>query len=512
MRNKWPFLLTAFLATAAALNSARGEVRPNGLFCDGAVLQQGISVPVWGEARNGEKVTVKFQNQEVSAIARDGHWRVELRPLQAGGPFTLIITGDNTVTLTNVLIGEVWLSSGQSNMSFPLSRATNAAEAIAAAADPQLRFFAVPHETADQPKTALGGSWNASAPETAANFSAVAYFFGRHLRSALKVPVGLIDTSVGGTPAQAWTPLPTLKADPALENILLRYEDSVKNYHADSLPKVTNPTHKNNRPACLYNAMIAPLQPYALAGVIWYQGEANSGRAVEYQKLFPDMIESWRAGWGQGDFPFLFVQVAPYHETTPEIRESQLLTWQQVPHTAMVVTTDIGEERNIHPTQKEPVGARLALAARALAYGEKIEYSGPVFAAMKVRDHKAELSFTHTGGGLVASGGELKGFTLAGEDGVFVAAHAQIEGNKVLVSDPSVEKPIAVRYGWDKTPVVNLFNKEGLPATPFRTEIANGHPGERIERNVDFLGRGAPRWLIFICQKILLPGCCALRW
>jgi sialate O-acetylesterase len=217
--------------------------------------------------------------------------------------------------------------------------------------------------------------------------------------------------------------------------------------------------------------MIAPLQPYALAGVIWYQGEANAGRAQQYQKLFPAMIRNWRAAWGQGAFPFLFVQIAPHERMTPEIREAQLFTWRRVPRTAMAVITDAGNATDIHPTQKEPVGARLALAARAIACGEKLEYSGPVFDSMKVKAGRAILCFKHVGGGLVAQGGELKGFTIAGKDGNFVPATAKIDGNKVVVTAAEVAKPITVRYGWASVPDVNLFNREGLPASPFGADV-----------------------------------------
>jgi sialate O-acetylesterase len=216
--------------------------------------------------------------------------------------------------------------------------------------------------------------------------------------------------------------------------------------------------------------MIAPLQPFAIAGVIWYQGESNSGRAAEYRKLFPAMIRNWREAWGEGGFPFLFVQIAPQQRMTPEIRDAQLFTWQHVPRTAMAVITDVGNETDIHPTQKEPVGARLALAARAIAYGEKVEYSGPVYSSMRIRGNRAILSFTHTDGGLIAKGGELRGFTIAGADGNFASATARIEGKKIVVESVAVPAPVAVRYGWAATPDVNLFNKEGLPATPFRTD------------------------------------------
>jgi len=493
------FSITALLATAVPV--ARAEVRLNSLFSDGAVLQQGKPVPVWGTARDGEQVTVKFQDQEISTTAKDGRWRVRLKPLKAGGPYTLSVTGkDNTLTIGNVLVGEVWLCSGQSNMAFALSRASGADEAIAGAKDSQLRLYTVPRAATDKPLDDAPGSWTESSPDTAAKFSAVAWFFGQDLRRALKVPVGLIHSSVGGTPAEAWTSRGGLEADPELKQILERHAESLRNYdpttaqekrkkavaaHKKAVARAKaagqpvprapraaeDPRVNQRRPCGLYNGMIAPLVPYALAGVIWYQGEANSGRAAEYRRLFPAMIRDWRQAWGQGDFPFLFVQIAPHQNMTPEIREAQLLNWQKVPRTGMAVITDIGNETDIHPKQKEPVGYRLALAARAIAYGEKITYSGPVYEKMKVEGNRAILSFSHTGSGLVAKDGQLKGFTIAGADGNFVPASAEIVGNTVAVSAASVQRPVAVRYGWANTPDVNLFNKEGLPATPFRTDV-----------------------------------------
>jgi sialate O-acetylesterase len=477
------FLLIGALVLALASGKLPAEVKPNGLFGNGAVLQRGVEVPIWGAAREGEKVTVTFQGQEVSTIARNGRWLIKLKSLKAGGPFTLKITGDNQITFTNVLVGEVWLCSGQSNMGFKLNRAANASEAIAAANDPQLRLFTVPHDATDAPKSDIAGEWEESASATASNFSAVAYFFGRDLRRALKVPIGLIDSSVGGTPAEAWTSRYTLEADPALRPILERYAENVKNYKAAAPEAQGNGKAKKGkaagapkdvsksaqRPCGLYNAMIAPLQPYALAGAIWYQGEANSGRAAEYQKLFPAMIGNWRQTWKI--LPFLFVQIAPEIRMTPEIREAQLLTWKKVPRTAMAVITDIGEANDIHPKKKEPVGARLALAARAIVYKEKLEYSGPVFERMRVRGTEIELSFDHVGSGLKVEGDSLKGFAVAGKDGNFVPAEARIKGDKVIVSAPSVTRPVAVRYGWANVPEINLFNREGLPATPFRTDL-----------------------------------------
>lgn len=481
-----------FLATILLLGlvSARGEVKLNGLFTDGAVLQQGIAVPVWGTARAGEKVTVVFQDQEVSTVAQEGRWSVRLKSPKAGGPFTLTVRGDNSITLTNVLVGEVWLCSGQSNMGFKLSRADTADAAIAAAGDAQLRLFTVSRESDDTPRTDVTGHWQESTPVTASNFSAVAYFFGRDLRRALKVPVALIDSSVGGTPAEAWTSRGALEADPELQPILAQYQAKVRHFDSDVAKRkqaaadakakgentppaakaAANPARSPQRPTGLYNAMIAPLQPYALKGVIWYQGEANSGRAEQYQKLFPAMIKDWRTAWGQGDFPFLFVQIAPHERMTPEIREAQFLTAQRVTATAVIVTTDVGEAKDIHPKKKEPVGGRLALAARALAYGEKLEYSGPMFDALKLEGARAILSFTHVGGGLEARGGELKGFSVAGADRKFVSATAKIEGDKVVLAAAAVSQPEVVRYGWEFVPDVNLFNRAGLPASPFRTD------------------------------------------
>ena len=476
------FSLSVFAGLVLGAVALRAEAKLNPLFCDGMVLQQGVEVPIWGTAKDGEKVTVKFQDQTVTATAENGRFMIRLKSMKAGGPFSMTISGENTITIQNVLIGEVWLASGQSNMAFALSRANNATEAIATATDPELRFFTVAHSATDKPQTEAMGNWTNCTPETAANFSAVAYFFGRDLRRDLKVPVGLINSSVGGTPAEAWVSKATLEKDPGLKAILDKYAQSIRSFDAarekaaafkKKLSTKTNPDPRTNsrRPNGLYNAMIAPLQPYAIAGVIWYQGEANSGRAAEYQTLFPALIQNWREAWNKNHLPFFFVQIAPEERMSPEIREAQFLTMQKVPRTAMAVITDIGEAKDIHPTKKEPVGHRLALAARSIAYGKKNEYSGPLFQSLKIDGDKAVVSFTHIGGGLVAEGGELKGFTIAGADGDFHPATAQINGDKVVVSSTAVSKPTAVRYGWANVPEVNLFNKEKLPASPFRSDL-----------------------------------------
>ncbi len=485
--------------------SAHADVRPNSLFTPGAVLQRGRRIPIWGTAREGERVTVEFNNKRSSAVAKDGKWMTWLKPLQAGGPYTLKISSDNTVEVPNVLVGEVWICSGQSNMQMDVSGTADAAEVIAGANDSQIRLFTVPRKPSGAPLTNVDAAWQDCTPQTLRGFSAVAYAFGRELRRSLKVPVGLISTNYGGTPAEAWTRSGVLESDLLLrENItrqaaaqdayagqLLQYPKAMAAYRlaveraiGENAPPPRaplppqDPAKSPNQPAGLYNAMIAPLIPYAIRGAIWYQGESNAGRAWEYRKLFPAMIHNWREDWGQGDFPFLFVQLAPFlkideqptESAWAELREAQLLTLTAEPNTGMAVITDIGDQLDIHPKQKTPVGQRLALAARALAYKDKMEYSGPVYELMRVDRDRVILRFKHVGGGLEARGGPLTGFSIAGKDRKFVNAQAEIVGDTVVVTSPSVPEPGAVRFGWSNFPVVNLYNKAGLPATPFRTD------------------------------------------
>lgn len=449
------------IATTLASGALQAEVKPNPLFTDGAVLQRGQNVPVWGTANDGEKITVEFAGQTATTTAQGGKWRVDLKPLEAGGPFTMKISGDNTVTLNNLLVGEVWIASGQSNMEWTLN-ASHEPEAERPKANyPNIRMFTVAKTTSLQPVDEVKGSWVECSPETVGKFSAVGYYFARDLHAKLGVPVGVISTSWGGTPAQAWTSAEGFEGHPELKG------------YADQLAAATELPEERGQgfPSVLYNGMIAPVVPYGMKGVIWYQGESNAGKSKEYQTLFPAMIADWRAKWNIGDFPFLYVQIAPFKGQPPEIREAQLLTLGKSENTAMVVTTDVGDAEDIHPKQKEPVGHRLTLAARALAYDEKIEYSGPLYESMKRARGKAEISFRHVGGGLVAKDGDLKGFTIAGADGEFVPATAEIQGDKVVVSAEGVTTPKAVRYGWENVPDVNLFNKEGLPASPFRTDV-----------------------------------------
>jgi sialate O-acetylesterase len=386
---------------------------------------------------------------------------VRLSPMKAGGPFDMAISGENTIVLKNVMVGEVWICSGQSNMEFALASSWQGKEAVENSADSGLHLFKVAHTASAVPLEETKGAWEECGPATSGSFSAVGYFFGAKLRKDLNVPVGLIKSGWGGTRAEAWTSRAAIMETFGYTGILDNY----------SMPAV-------NQPAALYQGMINPLMPYAIRGVIWYQGEANAGRAWKYKTLFPAMIKCWRENWGQGDFPFLFVQLAPYmkrsdapqESTWAELREAQLETSLNVPNTAMAVITDVGEELDIHPKKKAPVGERLASAAEALSYGKKIIYGGPLYKSMKVEGGRAVISFTSIGRGLEARDGELTGWTICGADRKFVNAKAEIAGETVVVSSPEVVEPVAVRYGWYNFPVVNLWNKDGFPASPFRTD------------------------------------------
>jgi sialate O-acetylesterase len=450
------------------------EVRPNSLFSDNAVIQRNGRIPIWGAASDGEKITVKFANQEVSTIARDGKWKVQFGPMKANAkPQTMTFIGYNTVIITNVVIGDVWVAGGQSNMERPLGPCVwappvNNWKAEAAEADyPLLRQFYVSKALSFAPVVDANGIWNVCSPGTALTFSAVGYFFGRDLQRDIKVPVGIVFSAWGGTTAEAWMSRESLETVPDLDPGLECLNSGPTNAQRIPVPDSDN---KKNDPTVLYNAMIAPLEAFPIKGVIWYQGENNNEWAEQYRDLFPLLISDWRRHWHCGKYPFLFVQIEPFRDMRPQIREAQLLTLKKSPNTAMVVITDAGEPDDIHPPNKQIVGARLALAARALAYGEKIEYSGPLYNSMKVRGNLVVISFTHVGSGLVANGGSLTGFTIAAADGHFVPAKAKIEGRTVVVWNDNIKKPVEVRYGWSNVPDVNLFNKENLPASPFETD------------------------------------------
>lgn len=434
----------------------------NGLFHDGAVLQRNTSVPVWGTALDGTQVTVSFAGQAHQTVAWNGTWRVDLAPLTAGGPFRLTAEGGgHLVDVDDVLVGDVWVCSGQSNMRFDLEDSENGSVAVAGSANPMLRLCEVSGASAEEPLEGASCDWFASAPATSAGFSAVAWYFGDGLQRDLGVPIGLIEAAVGGTSIKTWMTNESLLADPAFAPFLEEKATS------------TSP----NEPTARYNGMIAPLQPFAVRGVIWYQGEADASKWRLYRKLFPAMIEHWRGDWGRGDFPFLFVQLASYggpgSGLWPNLRESQRLTLSE-PGTAMAVTMDVGEENEIHPTRKRPVGQRLALAARAVALGEPLVYSGPRIRTARPLGSFALLRFDHVGSGLPAPGTTLPGFELAGPNRVFFPAEAVVVNDRVLVASAPVSYPAWVRYGWAGFPVppLTLTNVEGLPASPFEVAVA----------------------------------------
>ena len=645
-------LMPLLVVVCAAV--ARAEVRLPAIIGDNMVLQQGMKVRIWGSANAGEHVTVTFEKKSVSAVAdAQGQWQVWIGPLKAGRPSELTVNG---LIVKNVLAGEVWLCSGQSNMEWPLINTVGGAETVAQAKNPEIRLFTVEHQTSATPLSDVQGHWVVTTPEDAAKFSAVGYFFGRELYQNLKVPIGLINSSWGGTPAEAWTSHDALASSPELKPILDKYESSLnvapqamydyaralaqweeKNLYLDpgnkgealgyadpaasttgwakmDLPKQfeaagllidgavwfrkevelpeswsgkdlvlrftpiddhdvtyfngrkigatgretpnsymvlrryvvpgtlvhagrnviavrvfdsageggfsgggamsiepavngdteaislrgvwdykielalepkhpdwgTRPeaigTSNQNSPSVLFNAMIAPLVRFTIRGVIWYQGESNAGRAYQYRTLFPVMIRNWRSAWGR-ELPFYFVQLANWHASKAEpdesdwaeLREAQMMTLRE-PQTGMAVTIDIGDENDIHPRNKLDVGRRLAAWALAGTYGQNVIPSGPLFDRFKIDGEKIRIRFKHGAGLKTSDGGPVKGFAIAGEDRRFVWAYARIEGDTVIVSSPKVVKPVAVRYGWADNPIANLYNKAGLPASPFRTD------------------------------------------
>jgi sialate O-acetylesterase len=500
------WVILALLIGAA---TAVADIKLPALISDNMVLQQGRQVAIWGTADAGEQVTVSMGEQKQTATAdSNGKWQVELGPLKQGGPFEMTVAGKNTITIHNVLVGEVWVCSGQSNMEFAVwnhgvfGGVKNAEEEVAAANYPMIHLFIVKKAVAGVPQTDVQGQWVVTSPQTAGSFSAVGYFFGRDLHQAMGFPVGLIDTTWGGTEAEAWTSDAALEADPDLKvaadswrqriadypHALEQYEQSLRDWEqtaeeAESSGKValsmpTAPRDPRSNPwrdAGLWNAMVAPLTPYAIAGTIWYQGESNANFGYQYRKVFSTMIQQWRNSWGEGDFPFLFVQLASFtvgsdpDNTWAVLRESQEKTLA-LPRTGMAVAIDIGESYDIHPKNKQEVGRRLALVAEGVAYGRNVEYRGPTYQSMRAENGTLHVQFTHTAGGLVVHGQRLVGFEIAGEDQQFFPADARTKRNEVVLSSSHVTNPVAVRYAWANDPQCNLYNKEGLPAPPFRSD------------------------------------------
>ncbi|HUQ91387.1 MAG TPA: sialate O-acetylesterase [Bryobacteraceae bacterium] len=483
-----------------AVPTLQATVKLPAVLSDNMVLQQGMPVRIWGEAASGEAVTVSMAGQTVKARSENnGEWEAFLRPLTAGGPYEMTIAGSNTITIRNVLIGEVWVASGQSNMGWTLAQSTGADEEIRQSSYPQIRFFKVNTLSVEQPRRdAPGSAWAISNPDNSPRFSGVGYFFAKELHRTRKVPVGVLQSAVGGTPAQAWTSHETLSHDLNLRWYLDRWAKFVEEYPAAkeryeaqlaawksktaeggtaAQPRAPagTPGHIHT-PSGLYNGMIAPLVNYGIRGAIWYQGEANAGPTDNelYRYLFSEMILDWRRAWNQGPFPFLWVQLAnfapPAERSWAILRDSQTQTLQ-VANTGQALAIDVGENNDIHPKDKSTVGKRLALAARAVAYGERIVYSGPVMRQVTREEGALRVWFEHTGAGLAAKNGSLlSGFRIASSDGKFFKAEAKVDGKTVVVSSALVRDPAHVRYAWENDPVANLINRDGLPATPFRTD------------------------------------------
>jgi sialate O-acetylesterase len=491
-------------------------------FGDHMVLQQNSPVPVWGTASPGEKVTISIGKQTKSGMTgSDGTWRISLNKLNAGGPFEMKINGLNSMTFRDVYVGEVWVCSGQSNMDFTVARENrywcgvfNEKQEVAEASYPLIRVFDTEFSPSNEPQKEVAGTWEIVTPQNIGHLSAVAYFFARDLQKKLKVPIGLITTAYGASTAEAWISKTALQTNPKFESLLSTFQDKINKYLPDTAaqskykksyakwvvvaakakaegkdelrgPKNPDPVVDQHNPYVLWNGMVAPLATYAMRGVLWYQGESNSPTATIYRDLMETLIRDWRKQWNQGDFPFIYVQLANIGKEVESIpakggseavkREAQLLNLS-IPQTAMVVAIDNADPldmQNVHPKNKQEIGRRMALAARSVAYHEKLVASGPIYGKMEVQGNTIKLNFKSTGQGLLFKGDQNKGFAIAGEDKKFVWGEAKIVGNSVFVSSPGIAKPVAVRYGWGSNPPTSLYNTDDLPASPFRTDSDN---------------------------------------
>ncbi len=492
------------VATALTTASTRADVKLPAIFGDHMVLQRDQKIPVWGWADEDELVIVQFHDQVVQTRAKGGKWSVNLSPMKGSSTGKdFLVLGKNRVELKDVLVGEVWFCSGQSNMEMTVGSSKNAKEEIAAANNPRIRHFKVPHVTSTKPETEVKttGGWQLTTPEVAGSFTAVGYFFAREIEKDLDVPIGLIGCNWGGTRIEPWTPPIGFQQVPALKSIstnlvnfpqksAAKSKDGKAIIGADGKPVMTI----NQQSAlAIYNAMVHPIVPYAMRGALWYQGESNNGEGMLYFEKMKALISGWRTIWNQGSFPFLFVQLAPYNygptrtEALPGIWEAQTASLA-IPNTGMAVTTDITTLNNIHPPDKQGVAHRLALWALAKTYGQPLKsYASPLYDSLKIDGSKARVTFKHADGGLKSRDGQpLNWFTIAGADKKFVAARAEISGNSVIVSSPDVTKPVAVRFGWSQLAEPNLANAAGLPASPFRTdswpEPASAQPAQPAKK------------------------------
>jgi sialate O-acetylesterase len=472
-----------WLGPERQMAAAYGEVKLPAIFSDHAVLQRDMPVPVWGWAEPGEEVTVSIAGQTHQATADDkGKWRVTLEPLSTGKPLQLIVEGTERVERNDILVGEVWLCSGQSNMEWPISATSNADLEIPAAHHPSIRLVRVKGPGSQTPVEDFEGHWDVCSPDTVKGFSAVGYFFGRELMKHIDVPIGLVDNSWGGSSCEAWIRRDKLEGNPLYEAQLANWDKLAAEFDEEKAKKENKPNLLvgNHRPANLYHARLGPILGYAIRGAIWYQGESNAGRAYQYREMFPLMIETWREDWGQGDFPFYWVQLAdfmpekpePGHSAWAELREAQTMAQDRLKETGQAVIIDLGEASDIHPRNKLEVGRRLARWALARDYGQDIVCQSPRYESMDAKDGAIVLKFKDVAGRLrTVDAAEVQGFAIAGNDRNWVWAEAKITGpHEVTVSSNSVPEPVAVRYAWADNPVCNLYNQIGLPVTPFRTD------------------------------------------
>lgn len=485
------------------------EVKLPSIFSDNMVLQQNLDNKVWGWAAAGEEITVSFAGNEYSTKANaKGDWSLKLKPMKYGGPYELTVSGKNSLTFKDVLVGEVWLCSGQSNMGWTVNNSNDQDLEKLAAKYPNIRLLKVPLLGTQEAQKDFQGAWVKCSPETIGDFTAVGYFFGRNLHLATDIPVGLIHDNWGGSACEAWINRDLLKADSKYSELIKRWEDTESKWNEEDAkakyekalsiwkekadkakkegkplpgkPRYRNPLTGQHRPANLYNGMIKPVIGYGIRGAIWYQGESNAGRAYQYRDLFPLMIDSWRDEWGIGNFPFYWVQLAdfqsesaePQESAWAELREAQTMTMDKLENTGEAVIIDIGEGKDIHPKNKQGVGARLARWALAKQHGMQIAHQSPRYKSMKVQGNKVILEFDHVISGLnTFDVNEALGFTIAGADKKFVNAKGRISGkNQITVWADSVTEPVSVRYAWATNPVCNVYSKEGLPLTPFRTD------------------------------------------
>ncbi|HEY2156516.1 MAG TPA: sialate O-acetylesterase [Isosphaeraceae bacterium] len=516
-------LLIPFVLLGLAPLEAHAEIKLPAIFGPHMVFQRHQKDKVWGTAEPGERVVVAIAGQEKATEAGpEGKWSVTLDPMPAGGPHSLTVSGKkDTVVFDDVLVGEVWICSGQSNMEWQVSNANDGDLESLAARYPKIRLISVPKVGTQEPQSDFKGKWEACTPETVKGFSAVGYFFGRQIHQTIGVPVGLIDDSWGGSAAEAWVSRDRLAADPKFKGLLAEWDKFEKDVprlqeeferraaersEAEAKAKAegkTTPTRLpggiraqppkarlsgNQRPANIYNGVLKPTIGYGIKGVIWYQGESNVGRGNQYRDLFPLMIQSWRDEWGIGDFPFYWVQLADFLQEKPEpgesgwaeLREAQTMTMDRLKNTGQAVIVDLGEAQDIHPRNKHDVALRLSRWALARDYGVHVPYKSPSYKSMTKQGDSVVLTFDNAENGLKAFDvPEVRGFTVANGDHKFVKATAKIVGkDKVEVRADGVADPVAVRYAWADNPVCNLYSSAGLPVTPFRTDDWPGVTGE----------------------------------